>query len=764
MFRHGRWVLVAVLVAACSGPKSSASAPASPFPSGSPFGGASGSAVGAPGGQGLAIGTPVLLGQQTGVQAALADSDSGPIVSVSSAQVTALGPASLAAGTSAGSSCPASQIGVVGTLAVKWLGASRSILYLAGGASAAGPVGIGFTPDCARMTVLAPATATSWTTSDAPSPFAGGMRFFGMQPGDPQTVAAWSPATGQLAMKGGFLSWSSDGGHTWQSQTSPAIPAGWDPSGAFWELAPGRLVSSRGPGFSFTGPSVPVGLTWDPSAGQIPSVMATGVFRERVLLGLRDAALQSVATDGSGTAHLAIAAWRISAGSRFLAVEGNDLGSGAPTLAVSSNGVHFVTAILPAEFASAGTGSVQLLALDDRVLLTDSPQTADPADQVIHVWSVPVAGAPEPPPMPTPVATPAIPSAPPAEATSIWTPVTLPTAPSKDAFGGPHGGISALPGGGFIDFVSATPTRTLVFTSSDGSHWTQTGEVTGEDAAGISGPVATNGHVYVALGAEGGGTYYGMQQNGAAWVSRDLRSWTKAPHQAAFGGTGFRSIAGATGGFVATGYSEGEGGSPAWFSADGLHWTEISNLRPSANDTVEATGVVHSGRGFVMVGRLDNGAAAWTSPDGQHWTMHAPLPGGADVVLNGLVDTGHGYLSLGWGGSQVEVTAGVFLSPVAPWVSTDGTTWKAGASSPALFGAEGTSLVAAPGGFVATGSVGLAVGLWTSRDGLDWVPVAGVQLADAEESRVVSDGRHVLLVATGQNGMRAFVSAGIGQT
>src|SRR5665811_1127391 len=129
MFRHGRWVLVAVLVAACSGPKSSASAPASPFPSGSPFGGASGSAVGAPGGQGLAIGTPVLLGQQTGVQAALADSDSGPIVSVSSAQVTALGPASLAAGTSAGSSCPASQIGVVGTLAVKWLGASRSILY-----------------------------------------------------------------------------------------------------------------------------------------------------------------------------------------------------------------------------------------------------------------------------------------------------------------------------------------------------------------------------------------------------------------------------------------------------------------------------------------------------------------------------------------------------------------------------------------------------------------------------------------------------------
>jgi hypothetical protein len=57
--------------------------------------------------------------------------------------------------------------------------------------------------------------------------------------------------------------------------------------------------------------------------------------------------------------------------------------------------------------------------------------------------------------------------------------------------------------------------------------------------------------------------------------------------------------------------------------------------------------------------------------------------------------------------------------------------------------------------------VGTAVGLWTSRDGLDWVPVAGVQLADADESTLVSDGHHVLLIASGQNGARAFVSAGV---
>jgi hypothetical protein len=707
------------------------------------------------------MGAPVLLGEQPGVTAALGTGTSGPIVSVSSEQVALLGSPSPAAGKSGAGACPASQMGVVGTLAVKWLGSRGPLLYLAGDPSANGPVGIGMAADCSHLTIQVPQTAASWTMSDAPGTLAAGVWFFGMKPGDPQTVAAWSPATApnQLSEKGGFLSWSGDGGRTWQSQTDPSIPAGWDRSGTFWQLSPGRLISSRGPGFGLSDASVAVDLTWDPTSGEVPPVSATGVFLDRALIAPRNAALESVATDGSGTVRLGIAAMRISPGSRYVAVEGSDLAGGAPMLAVSSDGVHFVTMPLPAEFAGSPGDAVQVLALDDRVLLTDGPQTADAADQVIHVWSVPVTGAPELPPAPTPVATPAIPSAPPAEVTSIWKPVTLPTAPAATHFGA-IGGVSALPGGGFIDFVPATPTQTLVFTSSDGSAWSQTGTVTGEDALGINGPVATNGQVYVALGVEGGGTYYAMQVNGAAWVSRDLHSWTKAPHQPAFPGAEFRSIAGAPAGFVAIGFSEGEGGSPAWFSADGLQWTEISNLRPSANDTVEATGVIHTEAGFVIVGRLDNGTAAWTSPDGQRWTLHAPLPGGADVVLNGLVDTGHGYLSLGWGGPQVEVTAGVYLAPVAPWISPDGTTWKVGASSPALFGAV-TSLVAAPGGFVATGSVGLKVGLWTSRDGLDWVPVAGVQLGDAEQSQVVSDGRHVLLVTTGQNGVRALVSAGL---
>ena len=739
-----------LLVASCGGTTPLASTPGPP--------------TGAADTRGLAIGTPLIVGQQTGVKAALAETASGPVVSVYQAQVAAQGPLPLGSGQPVGWNCPPSPVGIVGTTAVTWAAASRSILYLAGSASTAGPVGIGFTPDCARMTVLAPATATSWTAADAPSLFASGVWFFGMAPGDPRTVAAWSPATGQLAMKGGFLSWSSDGGHTWQSQTSPAIPAGWDWSGTFWELAPGRLVSSPGPGFSSAGPSVPVDLTWDPNAGQVPSVVANAVFRDRVLIGVRDAALESVATDGSGTARLDITAWRISAGSRFVAAEGKDLSSGAPTLAVSSDGVHFVTMSLPAEFASASTDSVQVLALDDRVLLTDWPQTANPADQVIHIWSVPVTGAPEPPPAPTPIATPAIPSAPPAQVTSIWTPVALPTVPSTGTLGGPNGGIATLPGGGFIDFVPAAPTRTLVFTSPDGSHWTQTGEVTGEDAVGIRGPVASDGRVYVALGGQGGGTYYGTQSNGAAWVSSDLRHWAKAPDQPAFSGAEFGDIAAGPAGFIAVGFDQG--GQSVWASKDGLHWSALTDAQAFPRNTSHPIRIVRTSGGLLIVGALNEQAAVWTSPDGQSWTVHSPISGASNVFFDGLAIGNAGYVTLGAaaGGPGIEVAPGDFRLPVVPFVSDDGLVWRAGPSSPALFGAGISSLVAAPGGFVATGSVGLAVGLWTSRDGLDWVPVAGVHLADAQESRVVSDGHHVLLVVSGQSGTRAFVSAGIGRT
>ena len=414
---------------------------------------------------GLSIGTPELVGRQTGVKAALAETTSGPVVSVYPAQVAAPVSSGDGSPSPAGTACPSSPVGIVGASSVAWTTSDQSVLLLAGDSSTPGPVGIGFSPDCAQTTILAPTSATSWTASRAPSILAGGVWFLGMEPGHPQTVVAWSPATGQLAQKGGFESWTTDGGRTWTSgQTDAGFPAGWDASGAYWQVFPGRIARSFAPGDPMDpGSSVTTSVTWDPSAGQVPPLMASGVFRGRVLLGvrsgtpnLRGAALESVATDGSGTTRVQIAAWLISVGPRFVAVEGLDIATGTPTLAVSSDGVHFVTRVLPDEFAQAPTDSVALLALDGRVLVTDWPQTSNPADQVIHVWSVPVTGAPASPPSPSPYTTPS-----PTPAVAVFQPSTL-------AFWDPQRGLVA----GSFAVPGETGYGRILRTADGGRTWT----------------------------------------------------------------------------------------------------------------------------------------------------------------------------------------------------------------------------------------------------------------------------------------------------
>jgi hypothetical protein len=216
-----------LLVAACSGrapstaPSSSSSVPASSL------GAASSAVTGTPSAPGLAIGTPLVVGQQPGIKAALADTVGGPVVSVYEAQVAVPGPLPLGSGQPVGLTCPPSPVGLVGASSVGWTTAGQSILALAGDASAAGPVGIGFSADCAHTTLLAPQTATSWSATAAPSFMGAGVWYLGMAPGDPSSAVAWSPASGQLAMKGGFESWTSDGGRTWTSGADrPGYPGG----------------------------------------------------------------------------------------------------------------------------------------------------------------------------------------------------------------------------------------------------------------------------------------------------------------------------------------------------------------------------------------------------------------------------------------------------------------------------------------------------------------------------------------------------------
>jgi hypothetical protein len=271
--------------------------------------------------------------------------------------------------------------------------------------------------------------------------------------------------------------------------------------------------------------------------------------------------------------------------------------------------------------------------------------------------SVPTPSSPPPSPTPTvrPIATS---SAVPVSATpavhAVWTPVHLPATRGPVFVGGLGGGLDALPGGGFIDFVPVSYDRSEVLTSPDGLHWTVTGAVIGPYASGIGAAIAWDGHVYVALGSEQGGGYYGAQLNGAAWTSTDLRTWTKAPDQQGLAGIeDWSGLAPGPDGFVAIGYAQG--GGTVWTSPDGLHWSGLVDVAVFPPESATPFDIAATSSGFLVVGRIDQQAAAWSSADGHHWTAYGPFPGGTGVVLDGLAKRDDGWLSLGIGGPATLV-------------------------------------------------------------------------------------------------------------
>jgi hypothetical protein len=693
---------------------------------------------------GPSIGTPSKLGEHSGAHVALATTVSGAIVAVTPGKIDGNGVRSCAAGV----------FGLVTGQGVTWADAPAQVLSLASTSSDSGPIGLGTSADCTQtLSILPDGTGGFSARPVDQSRLISEPAFFATSPTDSTLVAAWQTD----ALKGGFVFWSTDGGRTWRGQTA-ARPLGWDAAGRFWSIAEGNpggpleLVGSQGPGFSGTRTGTFVNTT--PAA-----IDATAIFRDRILVARSSAAVLSVPVNGGTPVSLSFSASSVAAGTRFVAAVGKDMASGRAELAISTDGVRFESAPLPDEFAASDPGLLHVAALDDRVILTNGPSAG-----LISVWSVPITDLPPSPPTPTPIPTAQIPTQPPAQVTSTWTKVTLPEAFGQPfAIGGAGSGISALPGGGFIDFAGAAPNRTVVLTSPDGSTWTRTGEITGKDALGVSGPVAFNGHVYVALGGEGGGpgTPYAMQSNGAAWVSSDLAHWTKAPAQAGLSGAIFAGIAAGSADFVAIGNSEG-GGATVWTSGEGLRWQPFLAKTVFPFDLSEATGIAATSQGLVIVGRIGEEAAAWTSPDGRTWTVHSPLPPGSGF-FNGIANGPAGFVSLASAPSAgIEVAPGDFRAPVTPWTSRDGVIWHAGPSSPALFGTN-AAIVGAPGGYLAVGTTGLDVTehLWSSSDGTNWVPVAGVDLGNGSSATLVSDDHHVLLWFSGPSGLELLVSDGV---
>ncbi len=107
------------------------------------------------------------------------------------------------------------------------------------------------------------------------------------------------------------------------------------------------------------------------------------------------------------------------------------------------------------------------------------------------------------------------------------------------------------------------------------------------------------------------------------------------------------------------------GDSVLQFSADGRDWVEIA-LREDAEGAFVRTVTSSTDRWLVLIEARDNTLQAWTSPDGVTWTA-VVWPGTLGETLDEVVGSGRGFLAV----SRDPFGAGTTL-----WWSSDGADWS----------------------------------------------------------------------------------------
>jgi hypothetical protein len=217
-------------------------------------------------------------------------------------------------------------------------------------------------------------------------------------------------------------------------------------------------------------------------------------------------------------------------------------------------------------------------------------------------------------------------------------------------------------------------------------------------------------------------------------VSRDGLSWHPAPNAQSLlapGVTLAQAAAGRAGYVVVGGEQTGGGQSPAaWYSPDLTGWGRAGAAWPGSAGgpgPQRMLTVTAAGTGFMAAGYAGNSPAVWASRTGRVWRLTAlPLPGGAAGAALTSV-TAHGAQVVATGTATFAATQGGTAAFAA--VSRDGgRTWRESLLPRPPRAADlrvaADTLTAAPGGFVAAGSVATATGqgvlIWWSRDGLAW--------------------------------------------
>jgi hypothetical protein len=180
------------------------------------------------------------------------------------------------------------------------------------------------------------------------------------------------------------------------------------------------------------------------------------------------------------------------------------------------------------------------------------------------------------------------------------------------------------------------PVRAIVWTSSDGLHWTRVPDQPSLRHGAMTG-VARMSSGFVAVGSVTG--------RAAAWTSTNGSTWTAVPDEATFQplpgtGTGPEFWAEMSGVAVGHGVVVGVGGdgargggggsARAWWSADGRSWTEATGDRFAGG---QIFGVTATPEGFLATGPSGEQSCLggiWASTDGRAWQCVASDPAFAD--------------------------------------------------------------------------------------------------------------------------------------
>jgi hypothetical protein len=182
--------------------------------------------------------------------------------------------------------------------------------------------------------------------------------------------------------------------------------------------------------------------------------------------------------------------------------------------------------------------------------------------------------------------------------------------------------------------------------------------------------------------------------------------------------------------YVAIGYVFPDWHPIAWTSPDGDAWS--LHRVGDGDSTFPVSEVVGPDDSLVAVGRSGALPIAWTSRDGAAWSSHAvPTLGTSGVAerMTTVIAAPDGYLA---GGSVGPETLD---RHVRFWRSPDGATWTTVADDQTAFeNAEVQSIVWTGSGFVAVGLLGTAVQpigsvAWTSADGDHWMRIDSPDLA-----------------------------------